>query len=81
MIHAVIAAAMTFLFGMVGAVFAAAFYIGREHAQAEQRWIAAYGNGQRANMPYWGGFDPKVWNLKSLGDCTLPMLPLLAVTL
>ena len=51
----------------------AAFYVGREHAQAEYRWIERYGAGRRANMPWWGGFDLKVWSLKSALDCVLPV--------
>lgn len=74
-------AAITLLFVLVGIPFGfplwgwlcAAFFVGREHAQAEYRWIDAYGGGQRANMPWWGGFDPKVWNLKSLCDWLLPL--------
>lgn len=57
-----------------GAAFGAAFYLGREHAQAEYRWIERFGLGKRANMPLFGGLDPRVWNLKSLGDCLLPLL-------
>lgn len=51
----------------------AAGYIGREHAQAEYRWIERFGGGKRANMPWWGGFDPKVWSFKSLTDWLLPV--------
>ncbi len=36
-------------------------FLGREHAQAEYRWIEHLGAGRRANMPWWGGFDPAVW--------------------
>ena len=39
-----------------GMLMVALFYLGREHAQAEYRWIAQLGNGKRANMPWWGGF-------------------------
>lgn len=79
MIHAIIAlglqAAIGIAFGnwWLGAAFAL-FYIGREHAQAEYRWIEHYGSGKRANMPWWGGFDPKVWNAKSLCDWVLPVI-------
>ena len=52
----------------------ALFYLGREHAQAEYRWIAQFGNGKRANMPWWGGFDWHVWNLPSLLDWLVPVL-------
>ncbi|MCH8616580.1 hypothetical protein LZ016_10770 [Sphingomonas sp. SM33] len=44
-----------------GAFTAAAWVISREITQAEYRWIEHLGNGLRANMPWWGGLDPKVW--------------------
>lgn len=79
MIHALIALGFQAAIGIatgnwwIGGAFAL-FYMGREHAQAEYRWIEHYGAGRRANMPWWGGFDPKVWNLKSLTDWLLPLL-------
>ena len=33
----------------------------REITQAEYRWIEHFGHGLRANMPWWGGLDPQVW--------------------
>ena len=84
MIHALIALGFQAAIGIatgnwwIGAAFAL-FYMGREHAQAEYRWIERYGSGQRANMPWWGGFDPKVWNLKSLTDWLLPCLTAIAL--
>lgn len=84
MTHALIAVLVQFTFGLltgnwwIGAAMAL-FYVGREHAQAEYRWIEAYGNGRRANMPWWGGFDPKVWNIKSLTDWVIPMLAVMMV--
>ena len=44
-----------------GAVAASAWAISREFTQAEYRWIENFGSGRRANMPWWGGFDPAVW--------------------
>lgn len=44
-----------------GAFTAAAWAISREITQAEYRWIEHFGNGLRANMPWWGGLDPKMW--------------------
>jgi hypothetical protein len=44
-----------------GAAAACAWAISREITQAEYRWIEAYGAGLRANMPWWGGLDPRVW--------------------
>ncbi len=32
---------------LVGGVGGAAFFIGREHTQAEYRWISAFGHGKR----------------------------------
>lgn len=44
-----------------GAAAACAWFVSREIAQAEYRWIEQFGAGLRANMPWWGGLDPKVW--------------------
>jgi hypothetical protein len=44
-----------------GAGLASAYFIGREFAQAEYRWIERFGEGRRANMPWWGPFDHRVW--------------------
>ncbi|MEW9854123.1 hypothetical protein [Novosphingobium sp. M1R2S20] len=44
-----------------GAGVASAYFIGRELAQAEYRWIEMYGEGLRANMPWWAPFDSRVW--------------------
>ena len=45
----------------VGAAAGSFFFIGREHDQAEYRWIKAFGCGHRANLPLFGGLDPRVW--------------------
>ncbi len=44
-----------------GAAAASAWSLSREITQAEYRWIEQYGSGLRANMPWWGGLDPSVW--------------------
>lgn len=44
--------------GTAAAIF---WVISREIAQAEYRWIDQYGDGLRANMPWWGGLDYRVW--------------------
>ena len=77
--HSLIALAFTglgYLIGnpLAGACFGVALLIGREHAQAEHRWIERYGNGKRANMPFWGGFDFRVWDRASLLDWLVPLL-------
>lgn len=65
--HAIFALAVQAVLGLLtgnwwyGAAFGSALFIGREHACAEYRWIEQYGMGRRANMPWWGGFDLRVW--------------------
>lgn len=65
------------LFGLTGnawyGVGTSLFYLGRELAQAEYRWIENYGGGKRANMPFTGQFDPRVWSFKSLSDMAFPI--------
>lgn len=78
MIHAVAALLFQFALGLafglwwLGACAAAGFFMGREHAQAEYRVIVAYYGGKRANMPWYGGFEPKAWTSKGLLDWLLP---------
>lgn len=43
------------------AALVSAYFVGREFAQAEYRWIELYGYGLRANIPWWGPFDLRVW--------------------
>ena len=78
MLHAVIVLCLAcagWLTGLPGlAMGGACFYAGREHAQAEYRWIAAYGHGHRKNMPWGGGLAPRAWNVKSVADVLLPCL-------
>ena len=57
---------------LAGAFAGAFFFIGREHAQAEYRMIQKFYEGKRANMPWWGGFDPRAWDTKSMLDWLLP---------
>ena len=58
----------------IGAAFAIAYYLGREMAQAEYRIIQSRYAGKRANMPWWGGFQPKAWNADAMMDWLLPTL-------
>ena len=53
--------------------FPAWFFIGRELAQAEERYIDAHG-GHRKNCPWNCGFFAESWNLKSVLDWILPLL-------
>jgi len=72
-----------FLWGLwgTGGAIGCTWFIAREHTQAEYRWIAQFGNGKRANMPWWGGFDWRAWNLPSLLDWLVPVLACTAVYL
>lgn len=65
--HATVALVVQIVLGLItgnwwgGAAAGAFLFIGREHAQAEYRWIETYGNHHRANLPWLGGLDPRVW--------------------
>lgn len=65
--HIVLALVLQAIIGLstkswwAGGGIASAYFIGREAAQAEYRWIEWFGQGRRANMPWWGPFDPQVW--------------------
>lgn len=78
MIHAVVTVVIATCFYFIGAhveaaFTIAAFYAGREHAQAEYRTIYTnYGN-KRANAPWWCGFEPRAWNAKSMLDWLGPL--------
>ena len=58
----------------LGGLLACTWWIAREHTQAEYRWIEKYGQGKRANMPDWAGFDYRVWNVPSLLDFIAPVV-------
>lgn len=56
------------------ALVMAALWLGREHAQAEYRWLAAH-NANRSRMPWVAGFLPESWNRDALvNDLLLPIL-------
>ncbi|MNP49120.1 hypothetical protein D3C76_1432880 [compost metagenome] len=85
LLHAVIAVLVQGIVGYslgswgYGAVIGSLWFVAREHTQAEYRWIAQFGNGKRANMPWWGGFDRRAWNLPSLLDWLVPVVACSAV--
>ena len=80
LLHAAMAAVFQVAVGMtngmwgVGGSIGCLWFIAREHTQAEYRWIAMLGDGKRANMPWWGGFDWRVWDLASIMDWLVPVL-------
>ncbi|PKP99085.1 MAG: hypothetical protein CVT76_01105 [Alphaproteobacteria bacterium HGW-Alphaproteobacteria-15] len=45
----------------VGGLAACCYFVGRELAQAEYRWIEHFGEGLRANAPWWAALDGRVW--------------------
>lgn len=59
---------------LLGGAIGSVWFIAREHTQAEYHWIAKYGNNKRANMPWYGGFDIRVWDAGSIFDCLLPAI-------
>lgn len=80
LLHAASALAVQAAFGLysrdwvTGGLLGSLWFIAREHTQAEYRWIVQFGAGKRANMPWWGGFSWRAWNLPSLLDCLVPVL-------
>ncbi|TAD77882.1 MAG: hypothetical protein EAY70_07785 [Sphingomonadales bacterium] len=65
--HALLAIAAQVIIGLLtgkwwaGAAAASSYFVGREIAQAEYRWIEQFGDGLRANMPWHAVFDHRVW--------------------
>ena len=65
---------ITLVCGIIGFEWlAVAFFIGREHAQAEYRYIQTHG-GKRYNCPWYCGFIPSAWDIKSILDWVLPAI-------
>lgn len=85
--HAAIALVMQVVIGLltgnlwVGAAFGAAFFIGREHAQAEERYIEANG-GSRYHTPVapeWAVFNLRWWDRDALLDWITPTVAVVIV--
>lgn len=79
--HALLAAAIQTLIGVLtgnwwaGAAAPSSYFIGREIAQAEYRWIEMFGNGLRANMPWDAVLDRRVWqNADQIADWAGPVV-------
>lgn len=84
--HALLCIAVQFaggiMFGQwdIFAAFSVLFFAGREHAQAEYRWIEKYGGGRRANMKWQNAFEFKVWDFHSFWwNLTFPIIVVAAV--
>ncbi len=65
----------------IGALVASTYFISREFTQAEYRWISEFGAGKRANLPWDGFLDVRIWNFKSLSDFWAPTGVVFAVAL
>jgi hypothetical protein len=88
--HSLYALAIQFAFillldtgAFVGFIAASFFFVGRELAQAEYRYIRIYTNGRRTDdMRWWKALLPQIWNVDSLfWDLMLPICLTLAVAL
>jgi hypothetical protein len=86
--HAIIAAAVQIIIGLftgkwwAGGALPTGYFIGRELAQAEYRWIEQSDTGLRADMPWHAAFDPQVWQTADqTADWLGPLLVTLAIAL
>lgn len=79
--HAGFALAMQIAIGLLtgnwwaGAAFGAAFFVGREHAQAEAKV------GNWAKYPEFECFAPRYWSLDAILDFVVPALAVTATAL
>jgi len=60
----------------IGFIAASFLFLGREMAQAENRYIKMYTNGRRqGTMRWWKVLTPEVWNVDSLiWDLMVPVI-------
>lgn len=85
--HSLYALAIQFAFILIldslsGFIAATFFFVGRELAQAEYRYIKLYNNGRRGTtMRWWKVFTPEIWNVPSLvWDLLLPVIITATIT-
>ncbi len=60
----------------MGAIFASAFFLGREHAQAESRYLRA-STGRK--WPELHALHPRWWNIDSVLDWVVPVVVVAAI--
>lgn len=82
--HMIIAAIITLVGFLIGDIYAGAAaasmgFMFREITQAEYRWIEKYGNGIRANMPWYAPFTPRCWDIHSIIGMVAPTIVAAAV--
>ena len=63
-----------------GAAAASCWAISREVTQAEYRWIETHGAGLRANMPWWGAMNFRVWHAEAMLDWAVPTSAVLVLS-
>lgn len=76
MIHGFISFVSALILGILSpwcCFLPAAFYLGREHSQAEYRYMSAH-HTKRENSPWYCGWLPESWNQKAILDAVLPFL-------
>ena len=77
--HSIITAGIVFLasllgFGIESLLMVGGFWFGREHAQAEYRYMKLKGIN-RSKLGFFDGFNPLVWNYDSfVNDLVLPIV-------
>ncbi len=84
LLYMLLLAGLSYLLGnlVLGVWLGAVFFTGREHAQAEYRWIETFGLGKRANMPWWATLDKRVWDFHSwFWNLTMPIVVAIAVSI
>lgn len=66
-----------------GAAFGAAWFAGREHAQAEHRYIYRNGGARylTPRLPEIAAFDPDLWSRDSILDLVMPAVGVIAVAI
>ena len=57
----------------LGAVAGSMFFMGREVAQNEYRWMKANGTN-RDTTPWYIGFTPEAWHAKAVQDAFVPAI-------
>jgi hypothetical protein len=78
--HTVSAVAIQVVVGSItknwwaGAALPSGYFLGREVAQAEYRWIEKFGDGLRENLPWNAFLDGRVWvNIDQTADWLGPL--------
>lgn len=61
-----------------GVLFVGGYYLGREMAQAEYRVIEQY-YGIRSKMPWYGAFERRAWDKKSMLDWIIPAVVTISI--